>query len=120
LGGAGKHPSARPARRGRRTGLAAFILLQDDVRKAIQAHHSLRWIHDQHQEALGVSYRQFTRYVGKYLKVARDDAVRPVARPLPAPHPLSPGSSSEPKRAASERQRAFVVNPMAMRSKDLI
>jgi hypothetical protein len=68
---------------------------------------------------------QFTRYVARYLGELRDDAIRPAALPVRKPldpPPTQPVSSAaaEPRRAAPERQRGFHVDPMAMRSKNLI
>lgn len=112
--------------RGSRNGLAAFLLLKEEIAAAVAARHTLRFIHAQHREALGVSYRQFTRYVRKHLGKERHAAARSLAfsladDPIPSPAPWQAGApASEPKRAMPEPTRRFVVDPMAMRSKNLI
>jgi hypothetical protein len=116
--------SANEAGRRRRNGKANFTRLQARIRQAIEARQSLRLIHEEHREALGVGYVQFTRYVARYLQEACDEV--PKTLPLgaasspPPARPLSPGARAEPKRAAPERRRAFIVDPMAMHGKDLI
>lgn len=102
------------------------MLLLPRIREAVAAKQSLRVIHDAHAQALGTGYVQFTRYVARYLGELRDDAIRPAALPArkaldPLPtQPVSPSAAAEPRRAAPERRRGFHVDPMAMRSKNLI
>jgi hypothetical protein len=117
--------AATSAGQPRRNGKARFMLLLPRIREAVAVKQSLRVIHDAHAQALGIGYVQFTRYVARYLGELRDDAIRPAALPVrkaldPAPtQPVSP-AAAEPRRAAPERQRGFHVDPMAMRSKNLI
>ena len=118
--------AATSAGQPRRNGKARFMLLLPRIREAVAAKQSLRFIHDAHAQALGIGYVQFTRYVARYLGELRDDAIRPAALPVrqaldPAPtQPVSPSAAAEPRRAAPEHRRGFHVDPMAMRSKNLI
>jgi hypothetical protein len=118
--------AATSAGQPRRNGKARFMLLLPRIREAVAAKQSLRVIHDAHAQALGTGYVQFTRYVARYLGELRDDAIRPAALPArkaldPLPtQPVSPSAAAEPRRAAPERRRGFHVDPMAMRSKNLI
>ena len=117
--------AATSAGQPRRNGKARFMLLLPRIREAVAAKQSLRVIHDAHAQALGIGYVQFTRYVARYLGELRDDAIRPAALPQPKaldPLPTQPVSPAvaEPRRAVPERQRGFHVDPMAMRSKNLI
>jgi hypothetical protein len=119
--------AATSAGQPRRNGKARFMLLLPRIREAVAARQSLRVIHDAHAQALGIGYVQFTRYVARYLGELRDDAIRPAALPVrkaldpPPTQPVSPtAAAAEPRRAAPEPRRGFHVDPMAMRSKNLI
>jgi len=118
--------AATSAGQPRRNGKARFMLLLPRIREAVAARQSLRVIHDAHAQALGIGYVQFTRYVARYLGEVRDETIPPAALPVrtaldpPPMQPVSPDAASEPRRAAPERQRGFHVDPMAMRSKNLI
>ncbi|HGC8067029.1 TPA: TraK family protein [Yersinia enterocolitica] len=54
-------------------GRVAFLALVEDFRKLLDAGHPLRSIYDDHQERLGIGYPQFTKYVGRYIRKAKDD-----------------------------------------------
>lgn len=54
-------------------GRVAFLARVEDFRKLIDAGHQLRAIYDDHKEQLGFGYPQFTKYVIRYIRKAKDD-----------------------------------------------
>jgi len=115
------------------SGRVAFFLYRDAIQRALDEGHSMAAIHRQHADALGIGYDQFANYVGQYLRrpAAGRAAVRkrsddaPNAAPCPPPIPTShdhpvPAQEHTPRRATPERRRGFFVDPMAMRTKNLI
>lgn len=63
-------PSKKPDRSGagRGIGRVAFLAHLQTIVPAIQQGHPLKGVFDEHQEKLGISYAQFTRYVARYVK----------------------------------------------------
>jgi hypothetical protein len=53
-------------------GRVAFFAHLDAFRKLLDAGYSLRSIYDDHSEKLGIGYPQFTKYVGRYIKIAKN------------------------------------------------
>jgi len=51
----------------------AFFAHLDVFRKLLDEGHPLRSIYDSHSEKLGIGYPQFTKYVGRYIKKAKND-----------------------------------------------
>ena len=54
-------------------GRVAFFAHLDAFRKLLDEGHPLRSIYDSHSEKLGIGYPQFTKYVGRYIKKAKND-----------------------------------------------
>jgi len=54
-------------------GWVAFLAHIDTFWELLDAGHTQRSIYDDHASVLGISYSQFSRYVGKYLPVKEDD-----------------------------------------------
>ena len=102
------------------------MLLKEEIREQVMACYTMRAIYDRHEQALGISYRQFTRYVGKYFREVGHEAARqratlvPQSLPAPLARTPAPPLAQEPKRAPAERRKGFFVDPMAMRSKNLV
>lgn len=102
------------------------MLLKEEIREQVMACYTMRAIYDHHEQALGISYRQFTRYVGKYFKEVGHEAARqratlvPQSLPAPLVRTPVPNPAQEPRRAPAERRKGFFVDPMAMRSKNLV
>lgn len=90
-------------------GRIAFLAKCEAIQRELEAGHSLAAIYARHRDALGIGYVQFTRYVGVYLRQARE------MRPKPEP-------SSPRKLAASEppKPKTFRFDPMAIEKKKLI
>ena len=102
------------------------MLLKREISEQIMACSTMRAIYNRHEQALGISYRQFTRYVREHFKEDRHEAARqratlvPQSLPAPLARTPAPPLAQEPKRAPAERRKGFFVDPMAMRSKNLV
>lgn len=54
-------------------GRVAFLARVDDFRNLLDAGHPLRSIYNDHKDQLGIGYPQFTKYVSRYIRKAKDD-----------------------------------------------
>jgi len=54
-------------------GRVVFFAHLDVFRTLLAAGHPLRSIYADHREKLGIGYPQFTKYVGRYIKKAKND-----------------------------------------------
>ena len=90
-------------------GRIAFLAKREVIRDELEAGHSLTAIYAKYQDALGISYVQFTRYVGFYLRRANE--TRPGTTPPP---PRKPAAGEPPK------PKGFQFDPMAINRKKLI
>jgi hypothetical protein len=90
-------------------GRIAFLAKREVIRGELEAGLSLTAIYARYQDALGIGYVQFTRYVSIYLRRAND------TRPRSAPAPPRKPTTNEPPKP-----KGFQFDPMAIEKKKLI
>jgi hypothetical protein len=100
------------------------MLAAAEIRAALAAGHTMRWVFEQQQDRLSFGYVQFTRYVKKFINEACSAVP---ARPgrIPAavpkhPFPLASSTLSEPRRGLPEAPKRFHFDPMSVDRKDLV
>ena len=126
LQGVTKTRSSPSAKQDSRNGKAAFMLLKEEIREQVMACYTMRAIYDHQEQALGISYRQFARYVAEYFQEVRHEVARQPATLVPRRFSAPPakaqpaGATEEPRRAPAEPRKGFFVDPMAMRRKNLV
>lgn len=59
---------AKPSDRRRGDGRAAFLAQLDAIREHVTAGYTLRRYYEKHEKALGFGYKQFAKYVDRYVK----------------------------------------------------
>ncbi|MGC3480187.1 TraK family protein [Pseudomonas aeruginosa] len=117
-------------------GRVAFLANADKFRELLNAGHPQRSIYDDHAAALGISYSQFNRYVGKYLLAKEDDHGHQTKQatggsghqkpgaPQAAPAASSGGNASSTANTITERKPAkpvpFSHDPNSGNDRDLI
>lgn len=62
---------AKPSDRRRGDGRAAFLAQLDAIREHVAAGYTLRRYYDKHEKALGFGYKQFAKYVDRYVKTEK-------------------------------------------------
>jgi len=100
------------------------MLAAAEIRAALAAGHTMRWVFEQQQDRLSFGYVQFTRYVKKFISEA-DRAIVPrpggVSAPVPKRlFPLASSPLSEPRRALPDAPKRFHFDPMSVDRKDLV
>ncbi|MCD2514649.1 TraK family protein [Comamonas endophytica] len=63
----------QPTQAQRGQGRVAFLALLEKFRTLLLEGHSLLTIHKDHQQQLGISYPQFTKYINRYLSAEVKD-----------------------------------------------
>lgn len=58
---------AKPSDRRRGDGRAAFLAQLDAIREHVTAGYTLRRYYEKHEKALGFGYKQFAKYVDRYV-----------------------------------------------------
>ena len=108
----------------KRRGRIAFIALRETIRIEIEQGWPLTAIYEKHTGRLGISYSQFTRYVGVHIRGAGKGAklhngttaaVSPPSRSNDAGTP-----AKEPLTAATSESRRFHFDPTAVDRKKLV
>jgi hypothetical protein len=100
------------------------MLAAAEIRAALAAGHTIRWVFEQQQDKLSFGYVQFTRYVKRFI-IETGSAVParaggiPAVVPKPA-FPLASSTLSEPRRALPEAPKRFHFDPMSVDRKDLV
>lgn len=103
----------RHQKRVRGAGRVGFLARRDEFAKLIEAGHPLRSIYNDHQDALDISYSQFTRYVTRYIRTVDDGSGGSRERPkgdATEDRPSSRGDQGTPQ--------PFQFDPTAGRNKD--
>ncbi len=57
-----------PEKKRRGIGRVAFLARLDEFRKLIEAGWPITFIYEDHGKSIGLSYSQFARYIGKYIR----------------------------------------------------
>jgi hypothetical protein len=112
----------------RGAGRVAFLARIDDFRKLLVAGHPLRAIYDDFAEQLGISYSQFTKYVGRYIRNEKNDRHQrkdsgQITLPSPPPDPTGAAGgqtrgSSTPAEKPGQKRPGFQHNPNSGNDRD--
>ena len=105
-----------PPIRQRGAGRLAFLALKNEINEALEAGYSSAqiWEHLNAKGTMPVQYRQFVRYVKKFIgakTVVEDQQVRPEAEPMPV---------QQSKSVTPSLTRRFEYNAMGKSLDDLI
>jgi hypothetical protein len=68
---------AKPSDRRRGDGRAAFLAQIDAIRQHVAAGYTLRRYYEAHEKALGFGYKQFAKYVDRYIKAPKPTHTSP-------------------------------------------
>lgn len=83
----------KPEKMRRGVGRVAFLARLEEFRKLVDAGWPITSIYEDHGASTGLSYSQFVRYIGKYLRTPptrnRSDE-HPDSQPVPARTPQTP------------------------------
>lgn len=106
-------------------GRVTFLAHAEKIKELIASGHPQRSIYDEHAEALGISYSQFNRYVGKYVlgKTEGGHQKGKVSEAVPQPAPATPApvtTGSNTAEAAPAKRGAFTHDANASKRNDLI
>lgn len=105
-------------------GRVTFLAHAEKFRELIKSGHPQRSIYDEHADALGISYSQFNRYVGKYVlgKTESGHQKGKVVETVvsPAEPVAATGEVKQQANASPEKKGAFTHDANASKRNDLI
>ena len=118
----------------RGVGRVAFLAKLDNFRRLIEAGWPITLIYEDHGISTGLSYSQFARYIGKYVRTPptrNRSTEQPNTQPAieetssePLPQPLSPSPNTSPERpparagSASKNRVIFFHDPNSGNNRD--
>lgn len=118
----------------RGVGRVAFLAKLDEFRRLIEAGWSITLIYEDRGISTGLSYSQFARYIGKYVRTPptrNRSTEQPNTQPAmeetssePLPSPLSPSPNTNPERpparagSASKNRAIFFHDPNSGNNRD--
>lgn len=98
-------------------GRVNFLAARDEVEKMINAGHMLRDIYDEKSAGLGISYTQFTRYVGKYITQKEHQKGEGVAKQSTVSNSTSATKATE-QQARPDPKKGFSHDPNSGNARD--
>jgi len=107
----------------KRRGRIAFIALRETIRIEIEQGWPLTAIYEKHTGQLGISYSQFTRYVGVHIRGNASklhNGTTAAVSPPPSRSSDAGAPAKEPLTAATSESRRFHFDPTAVDRKKLV